>query len=56
MKRESVIANSAGPNPPSHAVKITAQSINNAMGSVCSKRARNSVAMTATATDKTASA
>jgi hypothetical protein len=49
-----VIANSAGPNPPSHAAKITAQSIDDAMGSACSKRVISSATIIATATEKTA--
>jgi hypothetical protein len=49
-----MIANSAGPNPPIHAAKITAQSINDAMASACSKRVATSVAIIAAATDKAA--
>jgi hypothetical protein len=49
-----MIANSAGPKPPNHAAKITAQSIDDAMGSACSKRVISSAAIIAMATDKTA--
>ena len=50
----SMIANSAGPKPPNHAATMIAQSINDAMGSVCSKRDVSSAAIIATATDTTA--
>jgi len=53
-RRMQAIANTAGPNPPSHAAKITAQSNNNAMASACSRRVMNSAATIATATENTA--
>ena len=49
-----MIAGSAGPNPPSHAVEITAQSINDSLDSACNKRAVISAATIATTTDKVA--
>ncbi len=42
----------AGPSPPTHAAKMTAQSINDAMASAFSKRVISSAAMIARATDK----
>lgn len=50
---QSASANNPGPKP-NHAANITAQSIVDAMGSVCSNLVRTSATVIATATDKTA--
>src|SRR5258708_4449975 len=53
-KGGSASPNPAGPTPPNHAAKITAQSIDDAMGSACSRRVISSATMIARATDSTA--
>ena len=53
---KAAIANNAGPKPPNQAVKMTAQSIDDAMASAFNKRVMSSAATIDTATDTIANA
>ena len=51
-----MIANNPGPKPPNHAANMTAEIIDDAMGSVCRKTVKICAATAATATDNIATA